>query len=122
MRVMDEGCERTKGPNELLADYLLGIRLIFQHYDLPMLEREKLQMAINNVHPKYLDALPKTEYHSFEELENSGDRLKSSKMISKAFGTPPTFRAHLPHFNYWFHPGFSQTPTMPASFGYPPLI
>ena len=100
-RVRDEGRRRTQGPEEPIADYLLNIRLIFQHYDPPISEYEQLQLAINNLHPSYLGALLKLDYRSFDEFEEAGERFKASKEIGKSYLPPPPVKdSVLPEYSY----------------------
>ena len=100
-RVRDEGRRRTQGPEEPIADYLLNIRLIFQHYDPPISEYEQLQLAINNLYPSYIGALPKLDYRSFDELAEAGERFKASTEIGESYLPPPPVKdSVLPEYSY----------------------
>ena len=85
LRVREEVRRRTQGPDEAIADYLVGLRHIMNYVSPPYSTEEQIDFAYANLHPNYRSRIERDQLNSLGELEAKGEQLEAARLLSREY-------------------------------------
>ena len=90
----------TQGPDEAIADYLVGLRHIMNYISPSYSLEEQIDFAYANLHLNYRSKIERDQVRSLENLEAKGEQLEGARLFSREYRPSPSprdsiSRAHL---------------------------
>ena len=95
LRVREEVRRRTQGPDEAIADYLVGLRQIMNYVSPSYSLEEQVNFAYANLHPNYRSKIERDQIRTLAELEAKGEQLEAARLLSREYRPPHSHRDSL---------------------------
>uniref|UniRef100_A0ABD2WGX5 Ty3 transposon capsid-like protein domain-containing protein n=1 Tax=Trichogramma kaykai TaxID=54128 RepID=A0ABD2WGX5_9HYME len=100
MRLEDEIRNRTQGPDEKITTFIAKIRLLMNKISPQWSEKKQLNRIYENLHPKYLKNIKRSQFNNFKELTLIGQEAESLIDKEQNYKPPPTERSLVPKAAY----------------------
>ena len=107
---------RTQGPDEIIADYLVGLRHIMNYVSPSYSLEEHVDFAYANLHPNYPSRIERDQIRTLEELEAKGEQLEAARLLSREYRPPPAPQDSLFSEHAYNRPAANKSSLVAAAF------